>query len=939
MANSNEDSLNTPNPNHNANPTSEVGFESLLTTMQQHMTITHDVVQTLVRKPSVESENLSLPLFNPEIAGADPFAWCATASVLMDNEPQSRELYFAISRALKGTAAQWLTRVPVRGLTWEKFTEDFLSHYGGKETATSALMRMINEPPQKDEPTVTFGNRLRSFLSARWEGLSIAEAINAAVFLRQTSYDQRVERIALAHDIRERDQFHQEMRALPHARKRSVSLSNDPSAKPEAELNKTSNSRTRCYHCGAVGHKATECRKRMRIEKQKKTQRPEESRPATSSKVFCFKCRAEGHIVPDCPLRQERKGGHIKERRVDCRVVEAPTGKLGHQGESFPFCFDSGTECSLIKESAASKFSGKRTTDIVVMRGIGNTCVKSTSQILSTVCINGFTLEIAFHVLPDSYLKYDIMIGREILSQVFDVHITRIGLDICKRKIVNACNKTAENEIDLNEVDTEVLGDDKGRLISILEKFKNSFITGFPRTRVNTGQLEIRLIDPNVTVQRSPYRLSEEERRTVRDRISELIRAKIIRPSSSPFASPMLLVKKKDGSDRLCVDFRALNKNTVADRYPLPLIADEIARLQKARYFISLDMASRFHQIPIHPNSTEYTAFVTPDGQYEYVTMPFGLKNALSVFQRAIFNALSDLEYSYVVVYLDEVLIIADSIDQALERLNTVLDALVKAGFSFNFAKCSFLKTSVLYLGYVIHNGEVRPNPGKIHALSSLPAPTTVTQLRQFIGLASYFRKFVPKYSQMMKPLYALTSGNRNMTWTDRHEKIRQQVVSILTDAPVLMIFDPNYPIELHTDASSEGYGAILMHKVEDKNRVIEYYSKRTTPAESRYHSYELETLAVVNAVKHFRHYLHGREFLVVTDCNSLKALSNKLHLNDRAQRWWVYLQTFTFDIMYREGKRMAHVDFFSRNFVDLDHRKIDKIAEKEINLAEISED
>ena len=189
--------------------------------------------------------------------------------------------------------------------------------------------------------------------------------------------------------------------------------------------------------------------------------------------------------------------------------------------------------------------------------------------------------------------------------------------------------------------------------------------------------------------------------------------------------------------------------------------------------------------------------------------------------------------------------------------------------------KCSFLKTSVLYLGYVMHNGKVRPNPGKIHALSSLPAPTTVTQLRQFIGLASYFRWFVPKFSQMMKPPNALTSGNRNITWTDRHEKIRQQVVSVLTDAPVLMIFDPNYPIELHTDASLEDYGANVMPKVEGKNRVIEYCSKRTTPAEPRYHSYELETLAVVNAIKQFCHYLHGREFLIVTDCNSLKA-SNK---------------------------------------------------------------
>ena len=509
-------------------------------------------------------------------------------------------------------------------------------------------------------------------------------------------------------------------------------------------------------------------------------------------------------------------------------MVDGPTGKLSLPGESFPFCIDSGAECSLIKESVAPKFPGRRTADVVVMRGIGNTCVKSTSQILSTVCVNGFALEITFHVLPDSQLKYDTMIRREILSQGFDVHITRDSLDICKTKIVNACNRTVENEIDVSEVDTEVLGNDKGRLISILKRFKNSFITGFPRTRLTTGQLEIRLIDPNVTVQRSPYRLSEEERKTVRERISELIRPNIIRPSKSPFASPMLLVKKKDGSDRLCVDFRALNKNTVADRYPLPLIADQIARLQNAKYLISLNMASGFHQIPIHPNSTEYTAFVTPDGQYEYVTMPFGLKNAPSVFQRAIFNALGDLAYSYVVGYLDDVLVIADSIDQALERLNTVLDTLVKAGFSFNFAKCSFLKTTVLYLGYIIHNGEIRPNPGKIHALSSLPAPTIVTQLRQFIGLASYFPRFVPKFSQMMKLLYVLTSGNKNITWTGRHEKIRQQVVSIFTDAPVLMIFDPNYPIELHTDASSEGYGAILMHKVEGKDRIIEYYSTFT---------------------------------------------------------------------------------------------------------------
>ena len=165
------------------------------------------------------------------------------------------------------------------------------------------------------------------------------------------------------------------------------------------------------------------------------------------------------------------------------------------------------------------------------------------------------------------------MIGREILSQDFDVILHKIAsLYTGKTKVINVCNKTAENEININEVDTDVHGNDKSRLISLLEKFKDSFFTGFLRTRVNTGQSEIRLIDPNITIQRSPYRLSEKERRIVRERISELIRAKIIRPSNSPFASPILLVKKKDGSDRLCVDFLST---------PLTLIVDLIARLQK----------------------------------------------------------------------------------------------------------------------------------------------------------------------------------------------------------------------------------------------------------------------------------------------------------------------------------------------------------------------
>ncbi|GBP19139.1 hypothetical protein EVAR_83452_1 [Eumeta japonica] len=188
----------------------------------------------------------------------------------------------------------------------------------------------------------------------------------------------------------------------------------------------------------------------------------------------------------------------------------------------------------------------------------------------------------------------------------------------------------------------------------------------------NTGEIEIKLIDPNRTVQRRPYRLSPDERQVCRDKIKELLAANIIKPSCSPFASPILLVKKKDGSDRLCVDYREPNRNTVPDKFPLPLISDQIQRLKGANYFTILDAASGFHQIPVHKDSIERTAFVTPDGQYEYLTMPFGLRNAPSVFQRAMHKALGDLVNTFVVCYLDDMMIVSDNEKEGLERLDIV---------------------------------------------------------------------------------------------------------------------------------------------------------------------------------------------------------------------------------------------------------------------------
>lgn len=214
--------------------------------------------------------------------------------------------------------------------------------------------------------------------------------------------------------------------------------------------------------------------------------------------------------------------------------------------------------------------------------------------------------------------------------------------------------------------------------------------------------------------------------------------------------------------------------------------------------------------------------------------------------------------------------------------------------------KCSYFKSKIQFEGYEVENDNIGPNKQKLETLTALPPPESVTQTRQFIGLASYFRQFVAQFASLMAPLYKLTSLKRNFIWKPKHEVISQKVIFILSNDPVLKIFNPSVPIELHTDACLEGYGAILLQIYKDKRHAVAYFSKRASPAESRYHSYELETLAVVNAIKHFRQYLHRRKFLVVIDCNSLKSSQRIIDLTPTVHRWWSYLQCFEFDVEYR---------------------------------------
>ena len=309
MVNSNENSLNAHLHNPDFNPTSEVGSGPYVT-MEQLMAIVRQITQPREQRPSETSTIVPLPRFNPGSLGSDPAAWCTTVDVIMEEKPlQGGALLCALSAALESSAAQWLTQVPATQISsWPKFKDRFLTRFGGKETAATALWKMKNQARLEGETLGDYSSRLRSFLMARWERCTKDEIVNAAVLLHIGSQDQRVLRIALTSDIKTEDQFTGEMTMLSDSVKRPASSVSNSSAGPEAKRHKPLDSRHKCYHRGRHGHRASECRERTRLEAKKRKRKPGENRAVTSSKVSCYRCNEEGHITPNCPTL---RGGNL----------------------------------------------------------------------------------------------------------------------------------------------------------------------------------------------------------------------------------------------------------------------------------------------------------------------------------------------------------------------------------------------------------------------------------------------------------------------------------------------------------------------------------------------------------------------------------------------------------------------------------------------------
>lgn len=396
--------------------------------------------------------------------------------------------------------------------------------------------------------------------------------------------------------------------------------------------------------------------------------------------------------------------------------------------------------------------------------------------------------------------------------------------------------------------------------------------------------------------------------------IADMIANHIIRPSKSEWASPIVLVPKKDGTIRFCVDFRALNAVTKKDVYPLPRIDDVIDALGKARIFSTLDLASGYWQIPMAPEDIPKTAFITRKGLFEFLRMPFGLCNAPSTFQRAMDVMLSGLTWDLCLVYIDDIIVYSSDFNTHLKHLSRVFDRVIDAGYHLRRDKCHFCCQQVLYLGHLVSARGVEPDPAKVLAIKQLRPPRNPHEVRQFLGLTGYYRRFIKDYAKLARPLFELIKQQASFKWTPQRESSFNALRLSLMIHPVLIFPDFSQPFVLQTDASDVGIGAILAQKdSQGHEHVVSYYSRVLSPAESHYSTFEKETLAAVAACHHFRIYLLPRPFDLYTDNSALTYILRMKEPNARVTRWILQLQEYHFSIHYRPGTANANADALSR--------------------------
>lgn len=462
---------------------------------------------------------------------------------------------------------------------------------------------------------------------------------------------------------------------------------------------------------------------------------------------------------------------------------------------------------------------------------------------------------------------------------------------------------------------------DRNKARQLLKKHASAFAlksksqgrTAIVKHTINTGEAR--------PIKQAPRSVPLAKRDEVKRLVNEMERDGVIEPSSSPWSSPVVLVKKKDGSTRFCVDYRKLNDVTKKDSYPLPRIDDTLDTLAGTKWFSTLDLQSGYWQVEIAEKDKEKTAFSASNGLWQFKVMPFGLCNAPATFERLMEQVLRGLNWKTCLVYLDDIIVMGKTFDAHLKNLAEVLQRISSAGLKLSVKKCALFQKEVKYLGHRVTAAGISTDEDKIRAVKDWPRPQNLHELRSFLGLCTYYRRFVPNFASIAASLHELTKKSRTYHWAEAQEKAFQALKKLLCTAPVL-----SYPVAgekfvIDSDASGYGIGGVLSQVVNGTEKVIGYYSRILSKPEKNYCVTRRELLAVVECIKHYHKYLYGQHFTLRTDHSALRWLLQFKNPEGQLARWIERLQSYDLSIEHRKGAKHNNADALSRRPCDAECR------------------
>lgn len=459
---------------------------------------------------------------------------------------------------------------------------------------------------------------------------------------------------------------------------------------------------------------------------------------------------------------------------------------------------------------------------------------------------------------------------------------------------------------------------EKKSLIELINKHKNVILKENEKLTSTTKIKHKIQTSHEKPIYTKTYRYPHAHKQTVKDQIEDMLENGIITHSDSPWNAPIWVVPKKPDASgkkkfRVVIDYRKLNEVTVDDKFPIPQIEDILDNLGKSTYFTTLDLKSGFHQIEMDENSRQKTAFSTDLGHYEFLRMPFGLKNAPATFQRAMNSILGELIGTVCYVYLDDVIVFGRSLKEHITNLGKVLEKLENANLKIQLDKCEFLKKNCEFLGHVITPEGVKPNPDKIKEIQTWELPTTEKQIKQFLGLVGYYRKFIRDYAKLTKPMTKYLKKDVKVNTDDPDfKKSFEKCKTMLISDPILAYPDYSKPFVLTTDASNYALGAVLSQINEGKDQPVAFASRTLNKHEINYSTTEKEALAIIWAIEKFKPYLYGQKFTLVTDHKPLVFIKNA-NKNGKLIRWRLELENYDYTVIYKTGKTNVVADALSR--------------------------